>query len=236
MSSKHKPRLAAGMEQDLRKKIVAGQPRVGERLASERVLCETYGVSRTVVREAIAGLRAAGLIESRRGSGLYVKSDKPASLEGLPSLSGMSDEIIAIVDTLELRAAVEIEAAFLAATRASPGQIEKIRACQRDYSDALSKGGETEGADFDFHQAIADATNNPAYQAFMKYLGRQTIPRSKLGFVPDSKAYQSYLVDMRAEHEEILLAIERQAAEEARQAMRAHLVGSLERYRALSRG
>lgn len=232
---KHRPRLAASLEQDLRDKIRAGQPPVGERLPTERVLCESYGVSRTVVREAIAGLRSSGLIESRRGSGLFVRSDKPVSLSSFGSMPGLSAEIVAIVDSLELRAAVEVEAAFLAATRASPGQIERIRYCQRQFTDALLNGKETESADFQFHQAIAEATNNGAYQAFMDYLGHHTIPRSKLGLELNGEACQSYLADLQVEHENILIAIESHSAEQARQAMKAHLFGSLERYRALSR-
>ncbi len=236
MSVKHKPRLSAEMEQDLRTKILAGQPPVGEKLPTERVLCETYGVSRTVVREAIAGLRSAGLIESRRGSGLFVRSDKAAPVSGLPPMPEIPAEIGAIVDTLELRAAVETEAACLAATRASPGQIEKIRSCQKRFSESVANGGETESADFDFHQAIAEATNNSAYRSFMEYLGRRTIPRSKMGVALVGESYQAYLRDLLAEHEDILFAIERRSAEDARQAMKAHLCGSLERYRALSQG
>lgn len=235
MSVKQKPRLAVEMEQDLRTKILAGQPPVGEKLPTERVLCETYGVSRTVVREAIAGLRSAGLIESRRGSGLFVRSDIAATVSGLPPMPENPAGIGAIVDTLELRAAVETEAAFLAATRASPGQIEKIRACQKRFFEAVDSGEETESADFDFHQAIAEATNNGAYRSFMEYLGRRTIPRSKLGVDLVGESYRAYLMDLLAEHEVILLAIERHSAEDARQAMKAHLSGSLARYRALSR-
>lgn len=236
MKAEQRPRLATRMEQDLRQKILAGQPAVGDKLATERVLSETYGVSRTVVREAIAGLRSAGLIESRRGSGLFVRSVSAVPAAGLPPLSELPSEIGAIVDALELRAAVEIEAACLAATRASPGQIEKIRACQKQFSDAVNSGGDTERADFAFHQAIAEATNNSAYRAFMEYLGRQTIPRSKLGVALVGEAYRAYLVDLEVEHENILRAIEHHAVNDARQAMQAHLIGSLERYRALSRG
>lgn len=232
---KQKPRLAAEMEQDLRTRIMAGQPPVGEKLPTERMLCETYGVSRTVVREAVAGLRAAGLIESRRGSGLFVRSAKVAAASGLPPMPEIPADIGAIVDTLELRAAVEIEAAYLAANRASPGQLEKIRSCQRRFSEAVANGSETESADFDFHQAIAEATNNSAYRSFMEYLGRRTIPRSKLGVALVGESYRAYLMDLLQEHEHILLAIESHSAEDARQAMKAHLLGSLERYRALSR-
>ncbi len=229
-----KPRLAAEIEEDLRKQILAGQTPVGEKLATERALCTRYGVSRTVIREAIAGLRAAGLIESRRGSGLYVRA---ASVQAPPWQSGMPEmqaEIGAIVDTLELRAAVEIEAAFLAANRASPGQIARIRSCHQRFAEAVEAAEKTEEADYAFHQAIAEATNNSAYRSFMEYLGKRTIPRGKLGLDTTGESYRAYLVDMQSEHLDILEAIERHRAEDARQAMQAHLLGSLERYRALS--
>lgn len=230
-----RPRLAAEMEQDIRTKILAGQPAVGEKLPTERALSESYGVSRTVVREAVAGLRAAGLIESKRGSGLYVRSTSGSAPGGLFLMPDVPVEIFAIIDTLELRAAVEIEAAVLAANRASPGQIEKIRSCHRRFAEAVAKGDETEGVDFDFHQAIADATNNSAYCSFMEYLGRRTIPRSKVAVPAGGASYKEYLRDLQDEHQKILLAIESHSPEEAKKAMQAHLLGSLERYRALSR-
>ncbi|MGQ7848208.1 FadR/GntR family transcriptional regulator [Granulosicoccus sp. 3-233] len=229
-----KPRLAAEIEADLRTRILAGEPPVGEKLATERALCLTYGVSRTVIREVIAGLRAAGLIESRRGSGLFVRANTVQESPWQAAMPQMQAEIVAIVDTLELRAAVEIEAAFLAATRASPGQIARIRSCHQQFAEAVETGAKTEEADYDFHQAIAEATNNSAYRSFMEYLGKRTIPRGKLGLETTGEPYRAYLVDMQSEHLDILEAIERHRAEDARQAMQAHLVGSLERYRALS--
>ena len=229
-----KPRLATEIEEDLRTRILAGQPPVGEKLATERALCLTYGVSRTVIREAIAGLRAAGLIESRRGSGLFVRASSVQAPLWQAPMPEMQAEIVAIVDALELRAAVEIEAAFLAATRASPGQIARLRSCHQRFAEAVAAGEKTEEADFAFHQAIADATSNSAYRSFMEYLGKRTIPRSKLGLETTGEPYRAYLVDMQAEHLDILEAIERHRAEDAREAMQAHLLGSLERYRALS--
>lgn len=232
---RQKPRLATEIEKELQAGILAGRPLVGEKLPTERALCLQYGVSRTVIREAIAGLRAAGLIESRRGSGLFVRASKPQTPLWQTSMPEMQAEIVAIVDALELRAAVEIEAASLAATRASPGQIALIRGCHQQFAEAIATGSKTEDVDFAFHQAIAEATNNSAYRSFMEYLGKRTIPRSKLGMETRGEPYQAYLKDMQAEHLQILEAIEEHDADQARQAMQAHLLGSLERYRVLAR-
>lgn len=231
-----KPRyLASEVEQELRSLIESGKYQVGDKMPTESALGEQFNVSRTVIREAIAGLRAGGLVISRRGSGVFVEKSRGYNAESNLFLSGGGNRTREIIDTLELRVTVEIQSAFLAATRASYGQIEVILESHKAFSDEISNYGDVENADFAFHQAIANATNNEAFVNFLDHLGKSTIPRSNLPMAKDSKAYKEYMIKLEDEHLVVVQAILERDAELAASAMKTHLQDSLARYRVLSR-
>ncbi len=228
--------LAEEIERDLRKGIATGTYALGEKLPTENALGEQYGVSRTVVREAIAGLRAAGLVISRRGSGVFV-AGKGEDEDRSPALFGdeAPQRASEVIDDLELRSSVEIEAARLAAQRASNSQIEMIHDLHLRFAGKIARGEELETEDFAFHQGIAQATNNPSFVRFLQQLGRRTIPRNNLAIQRESEAYRAYMTQLELEHEAIVHAIEGRDPDGAAKAMKAHLHGSLERYRHLAR-
>ncbi len=188
------------------------------------------GVSRTVVREAVAALRARGLVITRQGAGAFVNPDPSRQLysidpDGLGSLGG-------VIEVLELRMAIEVEAAALASERASASQIKNIRLAHGRLSRAIADGDRAIREDFDFHQAIAAATRNGQFVAFLDYLGCQIIPRQTIRwFDGQPEAMRTYLQRLESEHEAIVQAIEKRAAGKAREAMRRHLLNSRERYR-----
>lgn len=235
-SDEAKPRYLAGeVEQELRKLIESGQYKIGEKMPTENALGEQFNVSRTVIREAIAGLRAAGLVMSRRGSGVFVEKTTSFNSENSPFLPGAPNRTRKAIDTLELRAAVEVQTARLAATRASYGQTEEILEAHQAFSYEISKRGDVENADFKFHEAIAKATNNEAFVHFLHHLGKSTIPRANLPMAKDTKAYEDYMITLEDEHLLIANAISERDPEKAASAMEAHLQDSLARYRVLSR-
>lgn len=221
---------------ELRERIASGRLKAGDRLPTEQALIRELEVSRTVVREAIAALRADGLVQPRQGIGVFVLEPARAA-PGLSLLSEDAGKISSVIETLELRAAVEIEAAGLAAVRRSPAQEAKIRERYEEIAAAIARGETAEEADFAFHLAIAEATNNRHFREFFEFLGRRTIPRSQLPSRSDSPLRSpAYVRQLQAEHEAILSAIRRADAEAAREAMRIHLKGSLERYQRLRVG
>jgi DNA-binding FadR family transcriptional regulator len=227
--------LTSQLAQRLRDEIESGQYAVGDKLPTEPVMIEQYGVSRTVIREAIAALRADGLVESRHGVGVFVQSP-PQTTEGLALLTQVSDKISDIIEELELRIGVEVEAAGLAAQRASPAQEAQIQACLEDFVAEMRTGRPTDGADFAFHMAIARATNNARFEEFLSHLGRRTIPRVKFRSVMGgADPLPSRDAQLHAEHVEVVEAILARDAEAARQAMRRHLEGGMQRYRGLIR-
>ncbi len=221
--------LAERVAQQLRARLHSGELRAGDRLPTEHELVRQHGVSRTVVREALAGLRADGLVVARQGSGVFV-TERPAAQPTLSLLSMEPDRISSIIETLEMRAAVESEGAALAAERRSPGELAKIKESHRAMADAVAAGDQAEGQDYAFHLAIAESTHNRHFVEFFRLLGARTIPRAQAG---DSAASRLYLARIRDEHALIVDAIARGDATGAHDAMRAHLKGSQERYQGL---
>jgi DNA-binding FadR family transcriptional regulator len=220
-------KLTVFLVDTLAERIRGGSVEVGAKLPTETQLVEEFGVSRTVVREAIAELRARGLVEARQGVGVFVTRARPTAI-GL--LDGDFAHLPEILDLLEFRMAVEIEAAGMAALRRSLRQEAEIRAAHDDMARAVTQGDPAVEADFAFHLAIAAATNNRFYGEMLRHLGGKTIPRAR--FAGGGSA--AYLAKVQTEHAAILAAVEDQNAEAARAAMRAHLTESLKRYRALA--
>lgn len=204
-------------------------------MPTEQALGDTYGVSRTVIREAIAILRADGLVAARQGSGLFVR-EPPAEPFSLSLLKFAPDRISSIIETLELRAAVESEAAALAAERRSPAELEKIREQFEAISVAVAAGQLAEEQDFSLHLTIAEASHNQHFVEFFRFLGQRTIPRSQLfDEARRDEHATAYLERIQAEHARIVDAIAAGDSEKAHAAMRKHLKGSQSRYQGLMR-
>ncbi|WP_422033799.1 FadR/GntR family transcriptional regulator [Reyranella sp.] len=214
--------------------IRGGRLAPGTRLPTEQMLTTELGVSRTVVREAVAALRADGLIVTRRGSGAYVADPSAGPFRIVPpQATSLSD----ILNVMELRLAIEVQAAGLAAERADRKQLGSIRAAWRAIDAALKRGEGAVVEDFSFHRAIAEATGNDQFPGFLAYLGSHVIPRQSVRLDVDTPAERRlYLERIQAEHTRIVTAIVDREPGEARRAMRDHLTRSLDRYRTLAGG
>lgn len=220
--------LTRHVHDTLREGILGGNPAPGEKLPSEAQLIERFKVSRTVVREAIAHLREEGLVDPRRGAGVFVV--EPPSEVG-PALAGIDpNRISSVVEGLEVRTAIEVEAAYLAAARCSPLQEEAIVRCHHEIGKCIRERKPTIDADLAFHLAIAEASNNRRLVDILKSLGAEMIPRAALEG-PDSVTPNAYLERLHEEHRLIVKAITDRDQIAAREAMRAHLAGSQQRYR-----
>jgi DNA-binding FadR family transcriptional regulator len=212
--------------------IRGGRLAPGSRLPTEQELTSTLGVSRTVVREAVAALRADGLVVTRRGSGAYVASNPTASPFRLPARD--LDKLETSVEVMELRLSVEVEAAALAAERATRRQIADIRSAWRAIDQALKRDDSAVAQDKAFHHTIAEATGNRQFPRFLEFLGNHVIPRGNVRLTPGEQ--RGYLERIQLEHGRIVAGISAQDPAEARRAMREHLTRSLERYRTLAEG
>ena len=210
--------------------ITSGKLPTGARLPTEQDLIAATGVSRTVVREAVAALRAEGLITTRQGVGAFVADGRPFRIYGdeLHSLR----EVIAI---MELRTGIEVEAAGLAAERASPAELRRIAGAYGAIEQAIRRGESAVDQDFAFHCRIAEASGNPQFVRFLQYLGRFIIPRQTVrGTLRSAKQREAYLHRIQKEHGEVVRAIRSHAVLAARTAMRRHLLNSRKRYQRLA--
>lgn len=139
-----------------------GHLAVGSRLPTERELAEQFGVSRSVVREAIKVLGTMGLVESRQGSGSFVRNSTIETISRAFVLS-VSPDAESVEKLFEFRQILEVQSARLAAIRRTAVQAERITTAAAammspNQPDHWRSFGEV---DDEFHQAIAEASNNP---------------------------------------------------------------------------
>jgi DNA-binding FadR family transcriptional regulator len=215
--------------EDLGQKIRSQIIRAGDKLPTEAEIMQAYGVSRTVVREALSKLQAAGLVETHHGIGTFALQPKAGGVFRLdPSDVATSVDVLAV---LELRISLETESAGLAASRRTEEHLLALRQSLDDFERNVSTAGDTVAPDFRFHLTIAQATGNPYFADIMGHLGTTIIPRTRITAIRNYDRRGEYLSRVNREHEEIYAAIARRDPESARAAMRIHLTNSRERLR-----
>ena len=223
--------LTAQLVARLTADITSGKLPPGSRLPTEQEIISATGVSRTVVREAVAALRADRLVVTRQGVGAFVAGQvrRPFRVD-----FDENSPLREVLNVLELRTGVEIEAAGLAAERASPTQVKKIGEKFDAIQAEVECGGDAVDEDFAFHCEIAEATGNPQFKRFLEYLGRFIIPRRTLWAGTATSSERARLDLFQREHREIVQAIRNGSPEQARSAMQRHLVNSRARYQKLA--
>jgi GntR family transcriptional regulator, transcriptional repressor for pyruvate dehydrogenase complex len=221
------------LTQRLAAEILSGRLQPGARLPTEQELSLATGVSRTVVREAVAALRADGLVITRQGLGAFVPADvqrRPFRID--PDEAKSAKDVLQI---LELRMGLEIEASGLAAERRTGHDLNQIEASLRSIEEEINIGGNAVDADFRFHLAIFRSVHNRFFPQLLEFLGNFIIPRQILnvenGGDPDRIRY---LRRIQSEHVAIYEAIQSQNTTAARTAARRHLSNSLRRYQEIS--
>lgn len=228
--------LALELVEALADRIRDGRLAQGEKLPTEAAIMAEYGVSRTVVREALSKLQAAGQVRTRHGIGTFVLTPGDAApFRITPDQLSTLQDVIAM---LELRIGLETEAAALAAQRRSERNLRNMRAALAEFSTTVEAGHEAVGADVRFHLEVARATQNPHFAELMAALGTGMIPRARLEAgappAPMTEARRDFLRRVNGEHQSIYDAIAAQDSEAARAAMRMHLANSRERRRRAS--
>lgn len=227
---KKHPNLVQGVVAYVTDAVQQGGLAIGDKLPAESEIMRLQGVSRTVVREAISHMQAAGLVETRHGVGTFVRASRPAPAFGLDPATVVSvRDLLAI---LELRISIETEAVGLVCSRCSPAQLAQLRAALDIFLAATRSGGETVAHDIQFHLLIARYSGNRYFYDILAHLGTNLIPRARVDsarFADDDPV--RYMERMVNEHEDIYNAIARADPETARAAMRTHLSNSRERLR-----
>ena len=193
--------------------------RVGDRLPSEARLAEMFGMSRTIVREALARLASDGITEPRRGAGSFVKSRPSDRMLAYMPMA----ELPATLGTYEVRFVLEAETARLAAARRSPDEMAGIDDALDKLRAALLSSAPAHDEDMALHRRIVLATANPAFlSAFDALFG--DIDKIMRAGVDISRSRPPEVIGaMMREHEMVVDAIRAQDADGAALAMRWHL-------------
>jgi len=154
--------LSDKVTEQITEAIISRQVRPGERLPSERELGARFNVSRTVIREAVRSLVARGLVRVTSGRGVEVSEVGSGNVAASMKLMVRGYEGLSYEKVSEVRSAVEVQTAGLAARRATPEDIERLRQLCDEHQVNLDKG-DIEGAsecDFQFHRELVRASGN----------------------------------------------------------------------------
>jgi GntR family transcriptional repressor for pyruvate dehydrogenase complex len=215
----------------LRSYILDGSLKPGNRLPTEKELVQSLNVSRTVIREAVAQMRAEGLVRTHQGLGAFVAEDaalRPFRISA--EEMRMIDDLVALV---ELRRVIEVHAAGLSAKRAEPSDVAAMRQALTEMETAIAEGSDAAAEDFQFHRQIAIATKNKYFVRMIDFLGQHIIPRARGGIVKSRQP--AYLARIQQEHARICDAITVHNSAAAETAMHEHLSNSIERITQIGR-
>ena len=207
--------------QELGRLIQSKQLLAGDRLPSERDLCEQFSVSRPVIREALSRLKSEGLVAIRRGVGVFITERDPR--EGFKIAEIDIDQRLSVSHVMELIATVEVAATRLAAARRSADDLKQIRRCLlgMEYAIASDRLGDEE--DYEFHQSIVVATHNPYFLTLSQHL-EHTARKMIRHLRSNTKTRHTNLIEaVQAEHQAIFNAIAAGDPAAAERAARDHL-------------
>lgn len=206
--------------------IEGGRYAIGDRLPSEARLAEAMGVSRGIVREAIARLRAAGMVESVQGSGAYVRRAEP-----VPEFRIEPEQVLHAAElqgVFELRLELEVLAVGLAATRRRRRDLTALRAQLDRMARDVDAPERAMDPDYTLHVLIAGASGNAWLRDLLAYVTRQvsdSVAVRRRQAPPD----RAVLARVQEEHAAIVRAIADQDPAEAGRLARRHLMGAAER-------
>ncbi|HEY0288342.1 MAG TPA: FadR/GntR family transcriptional regulator [Pseudomonas sp.] len=218
--------LADQVTAALKAHIASGDVLPGARFPTEPVLCERYGVSRTVIREAISRLKSAGLVEVRQGSGTVVCEG--AHIKAFTIDFDVCGSIEAVLRVTELRRGIEGEAAALAAQRHSPQQLEAIEQALKAIDLAEQAGHDGVEEDLAFHLSISHATGNPLYPSIHEFIA-QFVKEAIRITRSNEERRRDLAKTVRVEHFAVYAAIASGDPVAARQAALTHINNAVER-------
>ena len=207
--------------------IAANSFAAGDRMPSEREFAERFGASRTAVREALARLQAMRVVERRPNSGIYLgKLDADSSFESLVLHSdlGLPVKHAKILQSMEVRHLLELQAVQLACQRRSVADVETMRAILDEQDSRVKRGLNIADQDKAFHMAIIAATQNDVFVQIVNAFYRLSSARRKLYFSDPSRAGRSL-----SQHKKIFRAIEAQDVARG-MALMNHHIGDAESY------
>ena len=214
--------LANRIAQSLREEIAAGRFSAGARLPAESALAGTFGVSRPIVREAIALLKADGILVTRKGAGAYV-SDTPGGQAW--RVASAPDGGPTLAQLFELRMVVETACAEMAAARRTDADLHRIREALAAMQEQAGDFAAAAAADIAFHHAVAQAAHNPCFTGLTDFVSQQMLAARQRAW-ENTARLRSESGAVRAadtEHAALVEAIANGSPADAREASLHHL-------------
>ena len=214
------PRLSDTIAEQLLEAIVAGRFREGDILPSERELGDQFGVSRTVIREAIRALATRGVVEVQSGRGVRVIAMDTASVTEAMSLLLRGESTIDFAKVHEVRMMLETHVAALAAERSTDAEIAQLESLMDRWVAAGDDVAAASQLDVDFHRAIATSAHNELYLVLLDSIAGALLENRRA-----TLALEHSHAKVLGEHRAVVNAIAAHDPEAARGAMRTHLRG-----------
>ena len=214
--------LADKVTESLTSRIMA-KDFADSQLPSEQAMAEGFGVSRTVIREAVSRLKAEGLIDTRQGRGAFVRNDRldvPFRID-----LNSKDLLGSLLHIIELRRGLDAEIAYLAATRRKRDQMFAIRRALGEIEKASKAGRDAAAEDLAFHLSIARATGNPLFLELLTFLNQFLYIGIRVTRANEDKRVE-FSEQTRVEHMAIADAIERQDPDAAATAAKIHMINA----------
>jgi GntR family transcriptional repressor for pyruvate dehydrogenase complex len=219
-------RLSDRLAALLRARIESGEWEPGHRLPTEHQLTLEYGVSRTVVREAVSRLKSMGWLTSRQGSGMFVAEAGPA--RALVFDPAVLRSLAAVLQVVEVRRSLEGEVAALAAARITPAKARQVEKSLAAIDVAVAQGRDGVEEDLEFHRTIARITDNPQFEILLDFLEQYL--RDAIQVTRANEAmHAEFMRQVRAEHQAIARAVGKGDAAGARRAAVRHMVNAVQR-------
>lgn len=211
--------LSDRVYEDILQMIVNGAFAIGAKLPTEHALGEKLDVSRPVLRQALKQLREDEVIVSRQGSGSFVKRRPDGAVLDFAPVGSIAD----IQRTFEFRAAIEGEAAYIAAIRRNETDLVRIVAALDELDRCVRTGELGVDADEEFHAAICAATDNQYFVAARNSMKSNILTGMSLTRNLSLIKPRDRLDLVQEEHYAIFDAIEQGDSEAARQVMHSHV-------------
>jgi len=225
MAEQKAPNMPARIYSDILNRIIEGEYKEGERLPTEHMLAERFATSRPTVREALAQLRADGIIATRHGSGTTVMRRPDPDVRRFAPLETLSD----IRRCYEYRVVVESGAAALAAQKAEDADVEAIQREWDNLQTIIETSGIGSADDFAFHLAVTRASKNQFFITALSAIQEQMVFSMNLSRnLSLVKSIERQRI-VQQEHLEVLEAVRARDAERAARAMRVHLEHAVSR-------
>lgn len=206
----------------IKKMILSGEYRIGDKLPTEKELCEGLDVGRSTVREALSMLKAMGLIKTSRGKGAFIEKIHEDNPESIAQWFIMNEN--ELNDFMEVRCSIEVLNIKYAILRRTEEEIRELELIHNRFENAIMRGDVTKMATLDeaFHIIIANMTHNSLLIDFSSHIAEKLRPYRLRSFASSSTAYNAVLP-----HQDIIKAIKSKDIEGGEKSIRQHIDTSL---------